>query len=144
MEKAALFPGCGVTAPMTEALRRQSNSHTSLFLLDRNLYRVLGWVGSDHRCFLLVWSEMLGMPLLHVEGLGGIAPMWLMAIHFSMAGLQLCNRGLVPEAGKAPTIPSGFLRLVALARPYQISSCSPPPPTTHTLRLHRTIFSTQG
>ena len=28
--------------------------------------------GSDNRYFLLVWSEMLGMPHLHVEGLGSL------------------------------------------------------------------------
>ena len=34
------------------------------------------WVGlgSDSRCFLLAWSEMLGMPHLHVEGLEGAVP----------------------------------------------------------------------
>jgi hypothetical protein len=28
-----------------------------------------GGVGTDSGCFLLSWSEMLGMPHLHVEGL---------------------------------------------------------------------------
>ena len=39
--RAVLFPG-SVTALVTDALRRQSNSHTPLFLLDRILYTVLG------------------------------------------------------------------------------------------------------
>ena len=29
-----------------------------------------GGLGFDSRCFLLTWSEMLGMPHLHVEGFG--------------------------------------------------------------------------
>lgn len=31
---------------------------------------MLGGLGSRGKCFLLAWSEMLGMPHLHVEGLG--------------------------------------------------------------------------
>ena len=63
----------------TDALRRWSNSHTSLFLLDRIVYIVLGWVGVWQLvwCFLLTLSEMLRVPHLHVAGVGGAAPMWL-------------------------------------------------------------------
>jgi hypothetical protein len=48
-------------------------SHTLLLLMDRiKSYPVLGWVGSDSRCFLLAWPDM---PHLHEKGLVGTAPM---------------------------------------------------------------------
>jgi hypothetical protein len=62
---------------------------------------------SDHKSlFLLSWSEMLGMLHLHMEGLG--------ACHKSMGGCSY-NWGLVPAAGKGPTIPSGSLGLQAFS-----------------------------
>lgn len=33
------------------------------------LYTFWGGLGSKGECFLLAWSEMLGKPHLHVEGL---------------------------------------------------------------------------
>lgn len=46
---------------------------TPLFLLDRDIYIYIYiyWrgLGSDSRCFLLAWSEMLGVSHLHVGGL---------------------------------------------------------------------------
>jgi hypothetical protein len=44
--------------------------------------------------FLLSWSEMLGMPHLHMEGIGALSLWRLMATN--LWGLQLRDRGLVP------------------------------------------------
>lgn len=44
---------------------------TPLFFLDRILHTVLGWGGSDSRCFLMAWPEM---SYVHEEGLVGTAP----------------------------------------------------------------------
>ena len=68
--ESVLFPG-SVTAPVTDALRQWSNSHTFMPLHRMLLYTALGWVGSDSRCFLLAWPEM---PHLHEEGLVCTAP----------------------------------------------------------------------
>jgi hypothetical protein len=43
---------------------------TPLLLLDRVLYTFWGGLASDSRCFLLAWSEKLGMPHFHVKGVG--------------------------------------------------------------------------
>ena len=70
-----------LTVLESDALRRQSNSHTTLFLLDRTFYTVLGWGGSESRCLLLACPEM---PHLHEEGLVSIATTRLMATVLSM------------------------------------------------------------
>lgn len=54
---------------------------TPLFLLDRILFTVLGWDGSQSRCFLLAWPEMIH---LHDEGL--VALSQLMATILSVGG----------------------------------------------------------
>lgn len=66
------------TASSSQAVLQLSDT-----LLDRILYRVLGWVGSDSMCFLLTWPEI---PHLLEEGFVGIAPMRLMAPILSMGG----------------------------------------------------------
>lgn len=66
--------------------------------------------------FLLSWSEMLGITHLYVEELGIYAHTRQMATNLSGGReLQLCEKGLVPGAGDAPTIPSGSLGLQAVA-----------------------------
>ena len=57
---------------------------------------------------------MLEMPHLQVGVLLGVVTSFYV-------GLQLHNRHLVLKAGKAPTVPSGFLGLLALVQSYQVS-----------------------
>jgi hypothetical protein len=66
-----LFPG-SVTARRTDALR-VTVTHLHSFWVGS--YRQFGGgLGSESRCFRLAWSEMLGMPHLHVGGIGGANP----------------------------------------------------------------------
>lgn len=66
-----------------------------------------GWLGSDSRCFLLAWYEMLGMPHQHVEGLTALllCDWWLQIFLWR---LQLRDTSLVLGAGNALVIPWGF------------------------------------
>jgi hypothetical protein len=61
-------------------------SHTFIPSGKDLIYRFGGRMGSDSRCFLLAWTEMLGMPHLHVEGLEGTASMWLMVTILTRLG----------------------------------------------------------
>jgi hypothetical protein len=72
VQESVLFLG-SVTAPVTDALRQWSNSHTFMPLHRMLLYTALGWVGSDSRCFLLAWPEMDASPT--GRGAWGTAPM---------------------------------------------------------------------
>ena len=101
-QESVLSPG-SVPALVTDAFR-WSNSHTPLFLWHRILYTVLGWTGSDGRCFLSTWPEMIH---LHEEGLG-CCPYVTDGHNSLYGGLWLCGIGLVPGAGKAPTISQGL------------------------------------
>lgn len=128
--RAGVFPGISVTAHMTEALRKWSNSY--FIPLDRIFIFSfgVGWGMTVHAPYwfcLRGWGYLIYM----CQGLG-CCPYYdwwpQTSLWWAAGGLQLCDRGLVPEAGKAPTIvPSGSLRLLTLARPYQTSSHSPPP-----------------
>jgi hypothetical protein len=51
------------------------NNSCALFLVNRILYTSCGRLGSKSKCFLLVWSEVLGMPHLHVEAF------WALPLH---------------------------------------------------------------
>ena len=90
-------------------------SDNGVVLLDRILYTVLGWVGSDSRCFLLAWPEMLH---LHKKGLVGMVATIL---YWGLWPPR--DRGLESGAGEA-TGPTGSLGQ-ALAHPYQASSHGP-------------------
>jgi hypothetical protein len=59
-------------------------SHLYSFCIGSHIQFWAG-LGSDSRCFLFVWSEMLGMPHLHAEGLGGVLP-HVTDGHYSMGG----------------------------------------------------------
>lgn len=62
------------SSSMTDALRPWSNSHIHLYSFwIRSYIQIWSGLGSDSRCFLLIWSEMLGMP--HVDGIGGAGTM---------------------------------------------------------------------
>lgn len=69
--------------------------------------------------FPLSWSEMLGMHHLHLEGLGHCP--YMADGHKSMGAGGYVTGAWSLGAGEAPTIPSGALGLLALARPYRLS-----------------------
>jgi hypothetical protein len=86
-----------------------------------------GGLGSDSRCFRLAWSEMLGVPHLHMEGIGVLVTDVHKSLH---SGLWLQDRGLVPGAGKSPTRPFRVSGASSLYWPYQASSQKPTHPKT--------------
>jgi hypothetical protein len=75
LRESALFPRECYSSYRTAALR-DAVVLTQLYSFWIESYiHFWGGLGSRSRCFLLAWSEMLGIPHLHVEGLGGTAPM---------------------------------------------------------------------
>ena len=72
--KGLSSPG-SVTALRQQMLSGHGVILTHLYSFWIGSYKHLGHgLGSDSRCVLLAWSEMLGMPHLHVEGLRGCCP----------------------------------------------------------------------
>jgi hypothetical protein len=81
------LPGQCYSSYVTDALSNDGVTLTHLYSFWIGSYiQFWGGVGSDSRCFLLAWSEILGMSHLHVERLGGAVPTWLMATILSMRG----------------------------------------------------------
>jgi hypothetical protein len=91
------------------------SSSITLVLLDRVLYTFWGALGSDSRCFLWAWSEMLGMSHLHMDGLG-VLPLHNWLSQSSPWGAVSHDKGLVggrwstyhPNIYDVPGLPNPF------------------------------------
>jgi hypothetical protein len=69
---------------------------TPLFLVDRILYTFWDGLESKNRCFLSVWSEILGMPPLYVKGLQ-VLPLCDWLSWSSSCGAMIMWQGPTPE-----------------------------------------------